>query len=659
MARWNLAIILLTALSDDVRVGAQHGSAVVECPNGYREEKNGRNRLCRATNGNGSWKCPQGFSVLDKSPFCEPPHALCQGTRLSYLGRVVRSQNIEVESINPNERYAATIDCAGNTFLFSRAEHYDDDGDEMWSTVVRVAARPLESATFPVDFRTLEEPEALMPISHNASPDCVKNKTLVLYGGQHHQDFTAPSSPKAPFYGGVKRFSTTLGHSKPAEPSSALKWSDGGVVFNGDSAKNQCVEGRTRISHSAPGICEWDGKFALVRFGGRLLVYGRANIKEGGRAVQVATSEDDGQSWGGFQMVSIDSVSNSKEHVNNIYFFTAGTYFDRVSQRERVVALFPGVLGDLKSAGVHVTTSEDGIQFGPPKLIMSGHVAGPRTPDYPVEVRDLGRGKGVSFIVQHNVQIDGAVEKHTHFCRYEMSGSWETPTPFDHTDCLTSANTSKSLDTDYHTALTQRVPYLLQTSTVLKGKSIRWPQCLWHRPFLGTAHSDSNDDDICIPIEAIPCLKPRNRASDFIFKSAVLERDALGFFRKRVYLEFGPRHSLLSQWFRTQYPRASEFKITSLEKSAKDFVGFLKKSISESDFLVLGINLFEPEFRKLAQMLTSEVAHLIDELFVATSLEDRHRRVVNRTVVPGVDIKEGFLCVNNFRQARVFAHILG
>ena len=96
------------------------------------------------------------------------------------------------------------------------------------------------------------------------------------------------------------------------------------------------------------------------------------------------------------------------------------------------MALIPGVLNGvmagekLKSgtAGIHMSVSDDGIHFSPPSLIMTSFLSKVRTSDYPVSVSELLGGRGVSFIVQRNVQILGAQNKHTYFCRYSFQGTW-------------------------------------------------------------------------------------------------------------------------------------------------------------------------------------------------------------------------------------------
>ena len=80
---------------------------------------------------------------------------------------------------------------------------------------------------------------------------------------------------------------------------------DGVTLFNGTLAG--CVE--RRPWEDFKGICEFDGKFSLVRWGDEYLVYARANLGLGARHVQMTRARSSNlRAWRPFEQVWIDSM---------------------------------------------------------------------------------------------------------------------------------------------------------------------------------------------------------------------------------------------------------------------------------------------------------------------------------------------------------------
>ena len=95
---------------------------------------------------------------------------------------------------------------------------------------------------------------------------------------------------------------------------------DGVTLFNGTLAG--CVEKRPWEDYK--GICEFDGKFSLVRWRDEYLVYARANLGLGTRHVQMTrTRSSDLRAWRPFEQVWIDSMqpkeATSEQPGTNVY----------------------------------------------------------------------------------------------------------------------------------------------------------------------------------------------------------------------------------------------------------------------------------------------------------------------------------------------------
>ena len=99
--------------------------------------------------------------------------------------------------------------------------------------------------------------------------------------------------------------------------SDALRSTGGRKVLKGTHPN--CVE--ARLKFRAQG-CEFDGKISATRFRGDVRLYARANANEvlGGRAVQVASSENPEGPFGPFERVRFAGFPGDSERDANVYF---------------------------------------------------------------------------------------------------------------------------------------------------------------------------------------------------------------------------------------------------------------------------------------------------------------------------------------------------
>merc|ERR1711998_655408 len=114
-----------------------------------------------------------------------------------------------------------------------------------------------------------------------------------------------------------------------------------------------CVERRYGFS-----ACEFDGRFSLIHFRDRFLLFARANLPS--RSVQMTTSKNL-QQWSRFELIHIEGVSRQ---ASQIYFLTATV----IKKDELIAGHFPGDLAfsadsKARSSGVHATLSKDGLHW--------------------------------------------------------------------------------------------------------------------------------------------------------------------------------------------------------------------------------------------------------------------------------------------------------
>lgn len=213
-------------------------------------------------------------------------------------------------------------------------------------------------------------------MSHNAVVHCLRQRTLVAFGGLAH----APDS--ADWQG------NDVGIWRLAAPATLppLAWSTPQLVLSGDPNTTGCVD----AVREGPS-CEYDGKLSVVRFGRSTLLFTRSNLARSGgaRHVQVTRSADGVHGWERFEQLQIAGVAHGNPDVN-IYFLSVRSLrpFPRAGGPRwtpRLLGLFPGVLGGAHGAGVFSITSADGVHWSAPRKLFASAVDGQRTRDHPVD----------------------------------------------------------------------------------------------------------------------------------------------------------------------------------------------------------------------------------------------------------------------------------
>ena len=280
-------------------------------------------------------------------PTCEAiGHRLPPKTRSSAL--------LAGPSVQCAERYFEQQRCGGIELLFSRLERQPAGSCTLGSTHCRLRAlcgvRQIGekfTCTIARARHTTSGGGAYGPpfvalpfdlnLSTNAGFLCSRprdsastSEVLVAFGGTAH-DFV-----EGQMRGGASRSASrvTLGR----DGQLIEGWASPKLAVDvATSATQDCLtDPRVRAHPTHGGACSlrFDGKLSLVRFRGNLLLFARANLaRRGGRHVQVATSRDDGRSWGNFTLLRFAGHSPHAE--SNIYFFSA------VEHRGRLVAVFP------------------------------------------------------------------------------------------------------------------------------------------------------------------------------------------------------------------------------------------------------------------------------------------------------------------------------
>ena len=215
----------------------------------------------------------------------------CVGTHVA-----VDAARLWLPHVHCDERYAASVTCAGRQFFFTRREV----GNDLWETLARIGTPGAITAVRSPDF---SPPLVTLPhtakVSHNAAFLCIANRTLVAYGGQAFRN----SSHER----GVMRLAAKA-------TQWPLSWGRPRLVLSGEPEHSSCVEERPiepwlpwSARPAAGFTCEFDGKLGAVQHGGKVFVFSRANRYRdlGGRHVQVAISSDDrkGVSFGRFSQV--------------------------------------------------------------------------------------------------------------------------------------------------------------------------------------------------------------------------------------------------------------------------------------------------------------------------------------------------------------------
>ena len=118
-----------------------------------------------------------------------------------------------------------------------------------------------------------------------------------------------------------------------------------------------CIERRLPLK----GVCQFDGKFSLVAFQGRFLIYARANVNKlkGGRFVQVASARNVAGPYGPFALV--DFLGYGKIETQNMYMLAVNVHPFR---SDRLIGLAPINFSHGKCdarCGLYLAFSCDGV----------------------------------------------------------------------------------------------------------------------------------------------------------------------------------------------------------------------------------------------------------------------------------------------------------
>jgi hypothetical protein len=273
-----------------------------------------------------------------------------------------KRRSVPVNGFHSTERYGSYADCNGTRYLSTRVL-------PMWM----VPQSMLEARSmFYFALRARGEKEAVVHqvgkhrMAHNLALAC-KEGVLYAYGGP---DTRNQFSEWMGAHDGVYRARVM--------PDGSLQGPE--RMFGG--RHEGCVEKRLSFG----GVCEFDGKFSVVEFGGRTHLFARANTvwRHGGRHVQVTSSVDGRTNWAPFEMLSIEGVRTEPE--NNIYFFVADTW-----NTTHMIGTYPAVFSDDHGgvrSGVFASYSTDGKRWSAPDPVVESDSFGQRVELFPVGVRE-------------------------------------------------------------------------------------------------------------------------------------------------------------------------------------------------------------------------------------------------------------------------------
>ena len=166
-----------------------------------------------------------------------------------------------------------------------------------------------------------------------------------------------------------------------------------------DGTHPGCVERRNNKSidtaHVIEGVCEFDGRLALVSFEGSLLLFTRSNpAAHGSRHVQVTKSADDGVTWSPFEQVKLDGY----EGLGDIYFFGAQV---NPAHDGSLLAVFP--LVHRMRGCISMAASLDGVRWTRITPLLTCAIYGERSLDHPAAPAMVRRGGEVWLYVQEEV----------------------------------------------------------------------------------------------------------------------------------------------------------------------------------------------------------------------------------------------------------------
>lgn len=277
---------------------------------------------------------------------------------------MVRRFHAENNVLMKMEYFGTLVSCAGKTYLFTRVQMIKDGFitqqprnkyPHVWMTRVRSVNEEGEALS---DFVYLSFTE----MSHNLAALCKdpsgKSDELVLMGGQRR------TREGANWLGIYQTTVVPSAHTRRLDAFQELKNPSLLLDKNMIKAMN-CYE----HPYMQREGCGFDGKFHLMRWKGKVLLYARANLAyatEGDtsyRWVQVTTSDDhDLTKWSRFKLINMTNVPKVKDRRRDdvsLYFLTTTAWTD-----DKLLGAFPGCIR--LRCGVFLTWSANGLDWTSP-----------------------------------------------------------------------------------------------------------------------------------------------------------------------------------------------------------------------------------------------------------------------------------------------------
>lgn len=321
----------------------------------------------------------------------------------------VRAQQLELSDVDCTERYSSTVRCGGQTFLFSRIEHFppspppNSEPDPVWQSTARtginrnttgLARGPGQQQQKKATKRDADgrfrtsvlalRPDAAFHLANNAAYLCREGE-FVLYGGGDSGSGIAMSSAPSRSRG-------------IALSGADIAWSTPAKIIGSAQRETGCVENRGRE-------CEYDGKLSATFFRRRIHLFSRSNLNsKGGRHVQLSTSANGRDGWSRWSQIRIDGYTTKPQ--NNIYFLAARRVL--AGSCPMLLATFPASIEG--RGGLYASVSRDGLRWGAPARVLNSTVlASWRTRDHPIDGEPVMRpslgGGGMVIGVQHRVAV--------------------------------------------------------------------------------------------------------------------------------------------------------------------------------------------------------------------------------------------------------------
>ena len=277
-----------------------------------------------------------------------------------FVMRHLRSQRALLNFIRTPARYFTILERGGRTWLVWKSSVIDGS--------LQVAR--LEGADAALPTLRIADNETLVSFEHKTYHRPYRlthNTALLIHNGKLHaiggRDLAQHNRDDGGYL--MSKDAKSLAHASESQWSPPIRIIDG---FH-----EGCIDGRLNRDQMSPlvlpGVCEFDGRFSLVFFQGKYLLYTRANPTLGRRFVQVTTSRDM-RKWSALRSIRLQGVDACSV---NIYTFSAQPHPLR---NDRLIAFYPvifdcqsapqqpGPLGGGYFSGVHCTSSNRRYKLG-------------------------------------------------------------------------------------------------------------------------------------------------------------------------------------------------------------------------------------------------------------------------------------------------------